>query len=257
MLMRHNLDMSQNLIRFEGSSGHLAGVLHVPSDCSYQITVLVHGYGSSKDGSTCRELAQLIEDNGQAAFRFDLSGCGESAGQFANQTISNWRSDLNAAIECVCTLGYGTINLFGSSAGGLVCLAAALDNSRVRRIALKAPVSDYPGKRRKELGSAGIREWKQLGFTYWQRGDGTSHRVNYSFYEDSIQHVMRERASKVKCPVLIVHGNKDMNTMLSQSLRLVSFLPQGRLLILHNGDHDLSVNGDHSLSNSIFANWLQ
>ncbi len=107
-------------IFFENSHGlKICGILEEPNNKRDKIVIVVHGYSSNKNRSSAREIAEELIKRNVNSFRIDLYGCGESEGEFENQTITSSVDDISSAIKLMKKRGYKKIDLFGSSAGGL------------------------------------------------------------------------------------------------------------------------------------------
>ncbi len=69
--------------------GHrVAAILTIPHGGTDKISILCHGFLSSKTSSTNNALTRMLIDQGIATFRFDFFGQGESEGPFDQITIS-------------------------------------------------------------------------------------------------------------------------------------------------------------------------
>jgi pimeloyl-ACP methyl ester carboxylesterase len=80
------------------------------------------GYASDMSGSKAVALEEWARANGRAYLRFDYTGCGESEGEFEEQTLAGWRDDVTQLLEQV--VG-GPAVLVGSSMGGWIMLLVA------------------------------------------------------------------------------------------------------------------------------------
>ena len=101
--------------------------------------------------------------------------------------------------------------LFGSSFGGYTSLIYASKNP-VLALGLKAPVSNYPEVIK---AKANEKETKALDFT-----------------QEAFKYNIYNLATKIKAPVLIVHGDKDDDVPLAQSQKLLKSL---------GGEKELSI----------------
>ena len=84
--------------------------------------VFLPGYRSDMQGSKVLAMEAWARDRGQAFLRFDYAGCGESPGDFEDQTLASWRDD---ALRMIDTLVEGPVVLVGSSMGGWLMLLVA------------------------------------------------------------------------------------------------------------------------------------
>ena len=242
---------------FKNSKGQkICGILLEANLNKEKVVILVHGYSSNKNSNSSKQISEELEKRKISSFRIDLDGCGESEGDFAEQTISSAADDISHAIKLMKNKGYKEISLFGSSMGGIAVMVTALNYPEIRRIGLKAPVSDYPSLKLSRDGKEGIDKWKQDGFNYFKSREGNL-RVNYSFFEDSKKHVMYEQVKKIKSPVLIIHGNVDKSVPVEYSEKVVTRFQNGKLIVLKDADHGLAINEDRSLANKLFADWFE
>ena len=127
----------------------------------------------------------------------------------------------------------------------------------LKRIGLKAPVSDYPKQRMETLGEKAVKEWKERGHMIHTNGEGKKLKVNYTFYEDSKNHIMYDKVKDIKCPVLIIHEDADKSVNIEDSKKLVKGFPNAKLIILKGADHGLEINGDISKHLKLFGDWFE
>ena len=242
---------------FENSKGQkLCGILEEVNS-KKEIVILVHGFASSKDTWSRKLFSKEIGERDINSLAIDLNGCGESEGNFAEHTISQAADDVHHAIEFVKSKGYKEISLVGRSAGGITSMVVALHHPEIKTLVLKCPVSDYPSQIIRKKSFEVIEKWKTNGSINYLLGNGRELTLNYSFFEDAQKYVMHDKVKDIKCPVLIVHGDADVTVLLKDSKKLVNGFPNAQLIIIKGAKHDLTVNGNHFLTNKIFADWLE
>lgn len=243
---------------FNNSNGlKICGIFEEPNLLKKHIVLLVHGHASSKSGRSVTDVGNELTKININSFRIDLDGCGESDGKFEEQTITSAMDDIISAIKLVKQRGYSKIDLFGSSFGGLAVMATAIQYPNINRIGLKAPVSDYPTQRLRKLGKAYIDTWKKQGYNHYITPKGIKFRINYSLYLDTQKYIMYNQVKKIKCPVLILHGDADESVDINDSRKLIKHFKNGKLIELSKADHSLSINGNNVHSNKLFANWFK
>jgi pimeloyl-ACP methyl ester carboxylesterase len=235
----------------------LCGILDEPNDKKQEIIIICHGFSSSKYGTTAKTLAQELTKRKMNSFRFDFNGCGESEGKFEEVTVSQYIDDLESAMRFMKERGYKEIILFGGSNGGLVCIATALKHPEIKKLALKSPVPDSVEVWMKKLGEHGLEEWKQKGHTHYFDKNGKKFKVHHAFFEDVKKHIMYDKVNKIKCPVLIIHGDKDITVPLEQSKKLVKNLKNGSLIIIEGANHFFEGDNYTKNINKIFAEWFE
>ncbi len=204
------------------------------------IWILAHGHSSSKGSTNIVKLAQVLDKKGLASFRIDLYGHGESGGKYQDATISLAAKSILAAIRFLKSRGYKKIGLLGSSYGGIASIVAASKTRDLFALALKSPVSDYGELLEEKLPAFAIKLWqkadKLVQSKYWE-GYANNVWLRFSFYEDAQRNSGYKAIKKVTIPVLIVHGDKDEDVPLAQSLKLAKLLKNGRLEIVPGADH--------------------
>lgn len=249
--------MNEKIFFKNSKEQKICGILEEPNENKEEVVVIVHGYSTDKNRSSAKQMAEELTQRKINSFRIDLDGCGESEGEFENQTITSAADDISSAIELMKNKGYKKIDLFGSSAGGLSAMAAALKHPEINKIALKSPVSDYPAQKLRKHGQKYIDDWKEKGSTIYTSGDGRQLKVNYTFFEDAKKHVMYDKVKDIKCPALIIHGTKDDTVNIEDSRKLVKGFPNAKLIELKGADHALAINGDRTQSNKLFGDWFE
>jgi len=216
---------------FRNSKGiKLCGVLS--GSKTSPVIIIAHGLGSSKDGKTALALEKKLNAKNIATFRFDLFGHGESGGKFEDLTVSGAVDDVLSAIKFLKAHGFKKIGLVGTSFGGLASILAASKSKDLYVLALKCPVSDYAAV----LVDRDIGEWKKKGYVKYSF-DGKKCKLNYSFAKDAIKTDAYKAAKKIKIPVLVVHGGKDITVPVEHSHKLAKFLEKCKLEIIDDADH--------------------
>lgn len=185
-------------------------------------------------------LEEILNHSGIADFRFDFFGHGESEGRFEQITTSRAAENVLAAVGFVHNLGYHKICLYGSSFGGMACLLAAPEIKELQAMALKSPVSNYPGSLFARMNKSELDEWKNKGCHIYKNEHGLELRINYSFYQDAVSLNTDRMLPRIKVPVLIVHGDQDEIVPVDQSRKTASLLPAARLEIIQGADHTYS-----------------
>ena len=85
--------------------------------------------------------ARAFAAAGRAVLQIDLSGCGDSSGDFGDATWTSWKEDLAAAWDWLEARMPGPIGLWGLRLGALLALAFAKTSTRpVDRLVLWQPV---------------------------------------------------------------------------------------------------------------------
>jgi len=131
-------------IRWDVSGRQLVGVLHHAASGNPRATVLlVHPFAEEKKFSyrVLVKLARALARRQVAAFRFDLSGCGDSFGDSRDATLGHWREEIASAADRLGTqFPDATPVLMGLRLGATLALACAVDASPPPALVLWEPV---------------------------------------------------------------------------------------------------------------------
>jgi putative redox protein len=114
----------------------LAGKLELPDGELRGYALLVPCFTCGKDFKGAKALARGLAEQGWAALRFDLTGIGESEGDFAETGFRSHAEDVGAAAEALRQRYAAPALLVGHSLGGAAALLAAPSLEEVRAVAV-------------------------------------------------------------------------------------------------------------------------
>ncbi|MGD9046312.1 MAG: alpha/beta hydrolase [Desulfobacterales bacterium] len=133
-------------IRFLSDNYSLEGYLHLPPVDRPPLVIGCHGLLSDRNSPKQIQLAKQCNQNGIAYFRFDHRGCGQSNAPLEQITSLEARcTDLRAAARMLRNrkeIG-DQLGLFGSSFGGVVCLATARHIKADALVTWAAPIRSF------------------------------------------------------------------------------------------------------------------
>jgi pimeloyl-ACP methyl ester carboxylesterase len=207
--------------------------------------VFLPGYASDMQGSKALALEAWARDQRRAFLRFDYSGCGQSEGVFAEQTLAHWLDDTLAMIDEAVS---GPVVLVGSSMGGwLMLLAARARPDRVRGMVGIAPAPDFT-------------DW---GFTADEKmillREGWLERANpygpeptlytRAFWSSGEAHRVLNGAIAFDGPVRILQGQRDPDVPWHHATHLAGQIAAAdvQTWLIKDGDHRLSRPQDIAL----------
>lgn len=207
--------------------------------------VFLPGYGSDMEGTKALALEAWAKRSGRAFLRFDYGGCGQSEGDFEEQTLTGWRDDVLAMLD---QLVEGPAVLVGSSLGGWLMLLIARDHPhKVAALVGVAPAPDFTDwgftvDEKLQILSEGrlekVGRYADLAMVYtrafWQSGE--ANRVLFS-------------GLPIDVPVRLLQGLADTEVPWNRTLRLAELLRSGdvQLTLVKGGDHRLSRDADLAL----------
>ncbi len=213
--------------------------------------VFLPGYMSDMAGGKATALFAEAEAQGRACLLLDYSGCGQSAGDFADGTLSKWRDEVLALVASYVS---GTVLLAGSSMGGWLMLLVA-EHLKHRLAGM--------------IGIAPAPDFTRWGYTPEQRATLAAGEVLYEpnpygpeptpthpgFFADAECHLRLERGIDITCPVHLIHGKQDADVPWEISLRLKAALRSDdvQVTLVEDGDHRLSRENDIAALKAIVA----
>lgn len=239
---------------FKNSKGlELQGNLHTPKEQTDSVVVMAHGSCSNKDRARTVEVAELYAENGMAALRFDFGGSGES--YETEISVEKQVDDLKSAIEFVKGKGYKRIGLQGESLGGLVsCLAYTND---IKTMVLWAPVTEKKDKLKEVFEQEGYskEEFEKIGYITKEK-NGQKFTIPKKYFKERMAVNQTEMLSRIKCPVLILHGEEDDVVPLEDSKEAVKILENSKLEIISGLGHRFRFD-DKKVSLDLSLNWFK
>ena len=214
--------------------------------------VFLPGYMSDMAGGKATAVFDWARASGRAALLLDYSGCGESAGDFADGTLSGWRDEVLALVDAYCP---GPVIFIGSSMGGWLMLLCALALPEERRAGLVgiAPAPDFTEWGRSQEDKARLAAGETI---YEENQYGPEPTPTYpGFWSDGQANRLMGDEIALDCPVRLIHGQCDPDVPWEVSLRLASALRSSdvQVTLLKDGDHRLSRDEDIALLLRIVA----
>ncbi|MFC2142837.1 alpha/beta hydrolase family protein [Candidatus Aenigmatarchaeota archaeon] len=228
--------MSQEKIFIENHGQKLAAVMHVPVDPTKVGIILVHGFTSSKReeaGDKYARLADALCNKGFLVLRFDFRGHGESEGLFEDTSLSSESSDLNKMISFLKENGIEKIGVVGCSLGGFVTLLTYHNN-------MDCVVLWYPAIFLKESDifkemKSREKELEKDGKLFARQLEGKKYYIGKQMWEEWNSIDVFSKVKDVKCPILFLTGNKDVNVDPSQSEKAFAVASEPKRLEIIDG----------------------
>ncbi|MGA2891803.1 MAG: alpha/beta fold hydrolase [Xanthobacteraceae bacterium] len=133
--------MKEQVISFQSAGLRLHGVLGLPE--GYQPSqrraafLVLHGFGSNSESSSVLAPTRVLSDFGYVTLRFDMRGCGNSAGEFGRVICLEQVEDLGNALAFLArhpAVDPDRIGAIGSSFGGAVAVYAGGVNPRLAAV---------------------------------------------------------------------------------------------------------------------------
>ncbi|MDX2017756.1 MAG: alpha/beta hydrolase [Planctomycetota bacterium] len=187
--------------------------------------VMTHGWGESR--VMMLQEAQHVLERCARLILWDLPGHGDAGGTFTLGQLEH--EDLIALVERVASKDSPAV-LMGSSLGAGVSIAAAAARPElVAGVIAEAPYCLARTPARNVLDQSGL-PWRSnlsaaLGWVGWRIG------TRWRGFDRA------EVASRVRCPLVVVHGDLDAVCPLADGETIARAAPKGRLAVVPGGAH--------------------
>jgi len=152
-------------VSFTSRGLKLAGILHLPEPRAERSAafIVLHGFGSNKDGLGGTTVARMLSGLGYAALRFDFRGCGESEGERGRVICKEQVEDARNALSFLADRGDidpKRIAVIGQSFGAAVAVYTAGVDRRVAACISSGGWGDGAKKFRRQHASP--RAWRKF-----------------------------------------------------------------------------------------------
>lgn len=215
------------------------------------------GFNSNRQGNKALAFEGLANHLGIEYVRFDYRAHGQTSGDFADCTITEWADNVVEVIDEVAQ--NQTVVLVGSSMGGWLSLIAAQRRpNRVNALLLIACAADmtkfYPDR---VSGLPLLRDHK--GRAHYEVPNAYDDQQPYRIYQAMIDsgqpYYLLDSAIDFAGPVRLIHGTDDEVIPWQRSEKVLSLITskQASLTLIKDGDHRLSDVGDIAIMNSLVS----
>lgn len=208
--------------------------------------IFIHGLRSDMNGNKALALEAHCKETGRAFLCFDLTGHGQSSGDFEQGTIGAWASDVVAVLD---QLTEGPQILVGSSLGGWLMLLAAL--ARPQRIAGLMGLAAAPDFTESLIyaafSDAQKTELVETGRVLIDDCYGEQpYAISRGLIEEGRDHLLLGGRIGITAPTLLIQGQRDEDVPWQTAVTLAEKLDsQDVRVVLHkNGNHRLSAPED-------------
>ncbi len=248
--------MTAPRLTFPGAMGQpLAARLEMPPDTRPRAYALfAHCFTCSKDIKAAVHIARELTRYGIAVLRFDFTGLGESAGDFADTSFSSNIDDLVAACGFL-TKEYAPPSvLIGHSLGGAAVLHAAAQLPEVRAVAtIGAP---FDPAHVKHLFVHSEEEIREAGHATVSIG-GRPFMVRSAFLDD-LEGARSERViADLKRALLVMHSPVDTTVGIENAARIYEAAKHPKSFIsLDTADHLLTRERDACYAAVVLGAWV-
>ena len=278
-------------VSFKSDGLTLAGVVHTPADLApgseRPAFLVLHGFGTGKDGSTPEILANMLCDWGYVAMRFDFRGCGDSEGEPARVYCLDQVEDVKNAVTWFAEQPFvdgERIAVIGHSFGAAVAVYSGGVDERIAAVISSCGWGDGESKFRlqhksdeewarflkiledgpkhlKENGeSLMVDRWDIVPIPEHLRGH-MGKNVHLKFPAEVAQSMFDFRANEVigniaPRPCLLFHAANDSVTPTDQSLQLFEHAKMPTDLMLMSEVDHFPFSVDSTRARNAVKDWL-
>ena len=241
-------------VAFTGAADQrLVGRLDLPDGAPDAHALFAHCFTCGKDSHAAARISRALTGRGIGVLRFDVTGLGESGGDFADVTFSGDTADLVLAAEHLRSRGAAPRLLVGHSLGGAAVLAAAAGVPDVRAVATigaPADASHVTG-----LLGAAAEEMELRGEAMVTLG-GRPFRLRHTFLDDIRRQPQSERIGALGRPLLVMHSPSDPVVGIDNARQVFELARHPKSFIALDGmDHLLSSPADAAYTAEVLAAW--
>ena len=278
-------------VRWLSDGLEISGVLEFPPDMAHgerRAGVLVlHGFGSNKDSPLVRTVTRLLTSLGYVALRFDMRGCGDSAGERGRVICLEQVADTKAAFDYLSRrdeIEPSRIAVFGHSFGAAVAVYAAGTDARLAACISSAGWGD--GARKFRWQHAEPQAWQRFsammdeGRRRKARGErmmvprydivpmrsglranlapGSILEFPFEVVESMAEFTANEVVGRIAPrPLLLLHPASDSVTPTEQSIELFRHAGQPTDLHLFAGVDHFLFSDDNPMVQAVLRDWLK
>ncbi len=194
-------------VRFAGSLGHeLAAQLELPEGEPRAFALFAPCFTCPKDAKAIVRMSRALAAAGIGVLRYDVTGSGDSGGDFADTSFSTQAGDLAAAAAFLGDEHATPCLVLGISLGGAVAVTAAARLDGVRAVAtVNAPAATGSLRSLLQRLAPGISQDGIAEVVLF----GKRTRIGRGFLDDLSRHDVEAAATQLARPLLVFHAPDD------------------------------------------------
>ena len=225
------------------------------------LAVIMPGLSGHKEQPHIQIFKKAFDEKNFTTLVFDPgNSCGESYGKLEDATVTQYLHDLEDVIMWASKQEFYNEQfiLAGHSLGSFCSLLYA--EKFPNKIIAIAPISTvvngkmnmdrYP----KDL----IKEWKEKGIREWKSHSGEIKRLKWRYIEDGIEHDTLKNIAKITMPCLLIVGEKDIETPVSDNKLLYGKLKcEKEIRIIKGAEHTFREKKHLEEIKNIILKWIE
>jgi len=248
--------MRSKKVRFKGSLDYeLGALLDMPQQSPKAYALFAHCFTCTKNLKAVGNITKALAGQGMATLRFDFTGLGESAGDFADTNFSSNIEDLQAAATFLKEEYAAPCILIGHSLGGAAVLQAAAGIPSVKAVAtIGAPhdpehVTHLLQSKKEQIEQDGEAEVNLAGRTF---------RIRKQFLDDLSDQRMTQNIANLRRALMIFHSPIDDIVGIDNAARIFQDARHPKSFVsLDQADHLLMKAEDSTYVGRVIAAWSE
>src|SRR5437879_9179405 len=247
-------DVPTERFQFTGVGGdQLAAALVLLERERWAYALFAHCVNCGKDVLAAKRIAVALAAKGIAVLRFDFTGLGSTAGDFANSTFSSNVADLVRAADHLRETRKAPAILIGHSLGGAAILAAAAQIPDARAVVTIAAPSDPAHVT--GLFRDRIEDIRELGEVEVQLA-GRPFHIKREFLDDIAEHNLMAQVTELHKALLIMHAPTDDTVGIDNATRIFVAAKHPKSFVSLTGA-DYLLRGQHDAGSvaGVVAAW--
>ena len=251
---------SSEKVNFQGSLGFiLSARISKPANSKpHSYAIYVPCFTCTKDIRIAFRLATKLAEFGISVLRLDLTGLGESEGDYADTTFSSHINDVLCAIDYLNQQNMTPSMVIGHSLGGTAALAVAHQTDCIKAVVtINSPCNPSHVQRHFNTLDEDLRIKGETDVTI----AGQSYTLKKPFFDDLPCHNMDKIINELKAALLVLHApDDDMVNIKNASSIFAKAVHPKSFIALDRMDHLLTqpYNADYvaSLINTWSTHYL-
>ncbi|MDA3859475.1 MAG: bifunctional alpha/beta hydrolase/OsmC family protein [Roseovarius sp.] len=246
--------MHSERIEFTGHAGTpLAARLDLPEGRVRATAILAHCFTCSKDIPAARRIAGKLAAGGIAVLRFDFTGLGHSAGEFANTNFSSNVADLILAARYLENRNMAPQLMIGHSLGGAAVIKAAPEVANLKAVVTIGAPAD-PAHVAHNFGGK-LDDIRTHGTAIVCLA-GREFEIQRQFVEDIEAASLEESLARLGSALLVLHAPRDAMVGIDNAARIFSAAKHPKSFVtLDDADHLITREIDAEYAAEVIAAW--
>jgi len=242
-------------VRFKSANGHeLVGYVQVPTDQRPEhFALLAHCFSCTKNLGALREIGRALTRAGFGILRFDMTGLGESEGEFGDSGFVSNITDIVSAYHFLEAEYEAPDLLVGHSFGGTAALCAATMMPSTEAVVTIGSPSD-PSNVLKRFGES-LKEIEETGSAVVEL-EGRPFNISRKFVESLLSDDLENELATLNKALLVLHSPQDKVVNVDHAQRLYSYAMHPKSFVsLDGADHMLTNKRDSNYVGQLIASW--